>query len=143
MNVDVSGWNTKGRNIILNLVKTNPGEYWPRLTKDKVKNAHIQADWAKWVDEDEEDEAKPLPEDWNQDNMNQFGGEGMGGMGMGGDDSDDEEEEEEHDHAGHAHGEHVHSENCSHGAGNADLGDLDAEEDMGQAEVVHEEHKAE
>ena len=154
VNVEESRWNTKGRNIILNIAKTNDeGSYWPRLTKDKVKNAHIQADWAKWVDEDEEDEAKPLGDEYNQENMNNFnmGGEGgypgMGGMGGGDSDDDDEEEEEEAD------GGHVHGENCSHGheghgheghnheghnneghehheeKKNADLGDLDAEEE--------------
>lgn len=93
VNMEQSKWNTKGRNIILNIVKANTeAEYWPRLTKDKVKNSHIQIDWSKWVDEDEEDEAKPLNEDWNEDNMNAFN---MGG-GYGGDgDSDDDEEEEE------------------------------------------------
>jgi len=36
---EASKWNTKGRNIILNIVKKNlDQEYWPRLTKDKVKN---------------------------------------------------------------------------------------------------------
>ena len=41
-----SRWNTKGRNIILNIAKANTdAEYWPRLTKEKVKNTHIQADW--------------------------------------------------------------------------------------------------
>ena len=97
-----------------------------------MKNSHIQADWSKWVDDDEEDEAKPLGDDWNEDNMNAFGGGGMGGMQGG--DSDDEEEEEE---------EHVHGDHCSHGHGvgaaeeeeaaperkNADLGDLDKEEE--------------
>lgn len=124
VSVDESKWNTKGRNIILNIVKANKEDaYWPRLTKDKVKNSHIQADWAKWVDEDEEDEAKPLGEDWNEDNMNNFNMGGAGGYDQG--DSDDEEEEEEH----------VHGENCSHDHGhshgekNADLGDLDAEEE--------------
>jgi hypothetical protein len=69
--LDESKWNTKGRNIILNIIKADPtAEYWPRLTKDKIKNAHIQADWAKWVDEDEEEEAKPVGEEWNEDNMN-------------------------------------------------------------------------
>ena len=133
--MDESKWNTKGRNIILNIVKQDQdASYWPRLTKDKIKNAHIQADWSKWVDEDEEDEAKPLGEDWNQDNMNAFGGggmpgmPGMGGMGgmEGGDSDDDEEEEEEHEHG------HVHGENCNHDHAeekNADLGDLDKEEE--------------
>ena len=84
MNVDASKWNTKGRNIIMNIVKTNPdADYWIRLTKDKVKNTHIQIDWSKWVDEDEEDEAKPLNEDWNEDNMNAFNMGGAGGAGAG------------------------------------------------------------
>lgn len=53
--VEDSRWNTKGRNIILSIAKGRLDEpYWPRLTKDKAKNAHIQADWSKWVDEDEE-----------------------------------------------------------------------------------------
>jgi len=126
VSMEESKWNTKGRNIILNIVKANKSEaYWPRLTKDKIKNSHIQADWAKWVDEDEEDDAKPLGEDWNEDNMNNFNmGGGYGGPDQG--DSDDEEEEEEH----------VHGENCAHDHGhahggekNADLGDLDAEEE--------------
>ena len=123
--MDESRWNTKGRNIILNIVKADKdAEYWPRLTKDKVKNAHIQADWAKWVDEDEEQEAKPLGEDWNEDNMNNFNMGGQGGMYGGpsgdSDDEDEEEEEEEHEHM-HAHG--------ADSAKNADLGDLDAEEE--------------
>lgn len=106
VNVEASKWNTKGRNIILNITKQNVGaDHWPRLTKDKVKNSHIQIDWAKWVDEDEENEAKPVGEDWNTDNMNDFNMGAMGGMGA---DSDDEEEEEEeqkhdHDHEGHEH----------------------------------------
>ena len=128
--VEESRWNTKGRNIILNISKANKeAEYWPRLTRDKIKNAHINIDWAKWVDEDEEDQAKPLNEDWNEDNMNNFD---MGGY-QGGDSDDEEEEEEEHKHD---HG-HVHGENCNHDHGehveteakkkNADLGDLDEE----------------
>lgn len=42
VNVDQSKWNTKGRNIILNIVKQNTdAEYWPRLQKEKVKNTRI------------------------------------------------------------------------------------------------------
>ena len=143
VDLEASKWNTKGRNIILNIVKKNPDqEYWPRLSKDKIKNTHIQIDWSKWVDEDEESEAKPLGDDWEGNNMNDFGGgmggmggmPGMGGMGMpgmegfgGGDSDDDEEEEEEENPAGG----HVHGENCNHEheavpKKNADLGDLDA-----------------
>ena len=36
-----SAWNVKGRNVIINLAKkdkTQTEEWWPRLTKDKVKN---------------------------------------------------------------------------------------------------------
>ena len=35
-----SGWNLKGRNVTFRLVKRldDREEYWPRLTKDKVKN---------------------------------------------------------------------------------------------------------
>jgi hypothetical protein len=129
VNVEQSKWNTKGRNIILNIVKANTeAEHWPRLTKEKVKNSHIQIDWAKWVDEDEENEAKPVGEDWDADNMNDFN---MGGYGGGGD-SDDEEEEEVEDNK-HYQGDHdhVHGEHCSHGheppKKNADLADLDAD----------------
>jgi hypothetical protein len=126
VSVESSKWNTKGRNIILNIVKANPeAEYWPRLTKEKTKNSHIQIDWSKWVDEDEEDEAKPLNEDWNEDNMNAFN---MGGMD-GGDSDDDEEEEEEEEHKNHEgcshdHGVHTETEQKKK---NADLADLDAE----------------
>ena len=90
-----------------------------------MKNAHIQADWAKWVDEDEEDEAKPLGDDWNHDNMNNFNMGGAGGYPPEGDSDDDEEEEEEQQQP------HVHGENCDHEheAPKKDLGDLDAEEE--------------
>jgi hypothetical protein len=136
VDVEQSKWNTKGRNIILNIVKKDASaDHWPRLTKDKVKNQHIQIDWSKWVDEDEEDEAKPVGEDWDGANMNNFN---MGGYDGG--DSDDEEEEEghHHDHEGHDHEghdhDHEHGPNCSHGheatkAGAAGLDDLDAEEE--------------
>ena len=145
VDMEQSKWNTKGRNIILNIGKKNTeAEHWPRLTKDKIKNSHIQIDWSKWVDEDEEDEQKPMGEEWDQNNMNNFD---MGGGYGGGDSDDEEEEEEEHDHAGHGGPGHVHGEGCSHGHGDhahgddeqkkksagADLGDLDADvEDVNQ-----------
>lgn len=38
--------------------KATPAEeYWPRLTKEKVKYFFIRTDFDKWVDEDEQDEA--------------------------------------------------------------------------------------
>jgi hypothetical protein len=35
-----SKWNSKGRNIVLNISKRNKTaeEWWPRLTKEKTKN---------------------------------------------------------------------------------------------------------
>ena len=51
---DESKWNTKGRSIQLSLIKKDQeAEYWPRLTKEKVKNSRITTDWDKWVEEDE------------------------------------------------------------------------------------------
>ena len=46
------------RNIFLNLKKKKSGDYWPRLTFDKVKFHWIEIDWNYFVDEDEEEEAK-------------------------------------------------------------------------------------
>lgn len=66
------------RQIELKLQKKNTdAEYWPRLTKEKVKNSNIQIDWNRWVDEDEVKEGE---------NLGDFGmGGGMPGMpGMGG-----------------------------------------------------------
>jgi hypothetical protein len=57
VNLEESKWNTKGRNIIMNIVKADPDQdYWPRLTKDKIKNVNINVDWSRYIDEDEEAE---------------------------------------------------------------------------------------
>ena len=81
-----SKFNTKGRNPIITLAKADQeAEYWPRLTKDKVKNSRLTVDWNKWVDEDEADEAPEVGGDFDPSMMNAFGGGGMPGMpGMGG-----------------------------------------------------------
>ena len=53
-----SKWNVKGRNIIINLAKKDKSqteEWWPRITKDKVKNNLISIDWARWRTPDDED----------------------------------------------------------------------------------------
>ena len=82
-----SRWNTKGRNIILVLFKKEKEEeYWPRITKEKIKNPHIQIDWSKWIDEDEEDAKNANEEEFNPNMMNNFD---MGGE-MEGSESDDE-----------------------------------------------------
>ena len=78
--------NTNGRNPIITLSKTDKDtEYWPRLTKEKVKNSRITVDWNKWVDEDEEDAAPAdMGGDFDPSMMNAFGGGGGGMPGMPG-----------------------------------------------------------
>ena len=52
-----SKWTKTGFHLLFVLSKKDQnGEFWPRLTKDKVKNQYITVDWSKWVDEDEEEE---------------------------------------------------------------------------------------
>lgn len=81
-----SKFNTNGRNPIITLAKADKdAEYWPRITKDKVRNQRITVDWGRWVEEDEEDEAPAMGGDFDPSMMNAFGGGGMPGMGgMGG-----------------------------------------------------------
>ncbi|KAG5353874.1 Protein wos2 [Termitomyces sp. T112] len=55
--------------------KNKEEEYWPRLTKEKVKNPFLKTDFSKWVDEDEQ-EGATIPEDDGDD----FSG-GLGNMG--------------------------------------------------------------
>ena len=65
--------------------KEKKAEYWPRLTKEKVRNAFIKTDFSKWVDEDEQDEKAALDDDFDMGGMDMGGMGGMGGMpGMGG-----------------------------------------------------------
>ena len=88
--MEESKWNLKGRNILLNIVKKDQDdEYWPRLTKEKIKHTHIKVDWDKWIEEDDENGAPnaDLGGDFDPDNMQDF-------MGQNYEDSDDEEEEE-------------------------------------------------
>ncbi|KAK6521768.1 Prostaglandin E synthase 3 (Cytosolic) [Arthrobotrys conoides] len=56
-------------------------EFWPRLTKEKVKLHWLKTDFDKWVDEDEQDGPAPEP-DYDPNMMSQFGGgEDAGGFG--------------------------------------------------------------
>jgi hypothetical protein len=65
-----SKFNSKGRNPIITLAKEDKdAEYWPRLTKEKVKNSRITVDWNKWVDEDEEDAAPEMGGDFDPSMM--------------------------------------------------------------------------
>ncbi|KAK6464361.1 HSP20-like chaperone [Scheffersomyces coipomensis] len=54
--------------------KTAQEEFWPRLTKQKLKYHYIKTDFDKWVDEDEQNEV-PEQEDETANMMN-FGGPG-------------------------------------------------------------------
>ncbi|KAI3622877.1 p23 chaperone protein wos2 [Malassezia furfur] len=59
-------------------------EYWPRLTKDKVRLHNVKTDFQRWVDEDEQDEQPDMP-DAGFPGMGAGGMPDMGGMGgMGG-----------------------------------------------------------
>ncbi|CAO1635293.1 unnamed protein product [Sympodiomycopsis kandeliae] len=63
--------------------KEKKEEYWPRLSKDKIRLHNVKTDFDKWRDEDEQDEF----EDLGDGGMGGMGGmpPGMGGMGgMGG-----------------------------------------------------------
>lgn len=84
-----SKWNTKGRNILINISKKDKEqeEWWPRITKEKVKNQQITIDWDKWIDPDDEPEEDKGPGgDFDPSMMQGMGGGGgMPGMpGMGG-----------------------------------------------------------
>lgn len=62
---------------MLKLRKAEKGiEYWPRLSKEKIKTNWLKTDFAKWVDEDEQDGAAEAEDE--PDPMEAMGG--MGGM---------------------------------------------------------------
>ena len=68
---------TRPRQIEIKLKKKDENaEYWPRLQKEKVKSQHIQIDWNRWKDEDEEAAA--------DDGDFGMGGGALGGMGGAG-----------------------------------------------------------
>jgi hypothetical protein len=67
------------RSLSLTILKKDlKFEYWPRLTKEKVKNAFLKTDFSKWVDEDEQNGEIAVAEDGPDMGMG-----GMGGMGGG------------------------------------------------------------
>ncbi|KAF8480812.1 HSP20-like chaperone [Russula ochroleuca] len=80
-----SGKRLTSRALILSLRKKDlEREYWPRLTKDKIKSPYIKTDFSKWVDEDEQEATGPALDDEDLGGMGGFGGGGPGGGGMGG-----------------------------------------------------------
>ncbi|CDO92325.1 unnamed protein product [Kluyveromyces dobzhanskii CBS 2104] len=72
-----------GRNYFLVLRKKElNSEFWPRLTKEKLKYHYIKTDFDRWVDEDEQEEAVAADNDM-MSQLGQMGGAG-GFPGMGG-----------------------------------------------------------
>lgn len=95
INVEESRQNLESGSYIFMVLRKSKAqeEYWPRLTKEKLKYHYIKTDFDKWVDEDEQDEqpeeADPMAGMGGMPGMGGMGGmpgmEGMGGMpGMGG-----------------------------------------------------------
>ncbi|KZO99663.1 HSP20-like chaperone [Calocera viscosa TUFC12733] len=74
--------NLSSRHLALKLRKKDAqAEFWPRLTKEKVKTPWMKTDFSKWVDEDEQDAAAD-PDDFSgMDDPGAGGMPGMGGMG--------------------------------------------------------------
>ncbi|KAI9509881.1 putative Hsp90 binding co-chaperone [Russula earlei] len=71
------------RALVLNLrKKVLEREYWPRLTKDKIKSPYIKTDFSKWIDEDEQEGTGPAIDD--DFDMGGFGGAGGLPSGLGG-----------------------------------------------------------
>ena len=60
---DESQWNLKGRHILIRVSKKDKEaeEWWPRITKDKVKNHFISIDFDKWIDPDDSGDDKKDP----------------------------------------------------------------------------------
>ncbi|KAL0219208.1 hypothetical protein P9112_004861 [Eukaryota sp. TZLM1-RC] len=104
---ETSKYHVSGREVRFILMKKDTeAEFWPRLTKEKIKQHWLGIDWNHYVDEDEE-----KPEDTGAFDMSQFqnlanmggmpGMEGMpdlsamGDLGAIGSDSEEEEESKE------------------------------------------------
>ncbi|EHN01525.1 Sba1p [Saccharomyces cerevisiae x Saccharomyces kudriavzevii VIN7] len=77
-----------GQHYFLKLYKKDlESEYWPRLTKEKMRYSYIKTDFDKWVDEDEQDEVEVEGNDAAQgmDFSQMMGGAGgPGGAGGAG-----------------------------------------------------------
>ncbi|KOG98211.1 Hsp90 cochaperone SBA1 [Saccharomyces eubayanus] len=75
-----------GQHYFLKLYKKDlEAEYWPRLTKEKMKYSYIKTDFDKWVDEDEQDEVEAEGNDAAQgmDLSQMMGGAGGPGGAQG------------------------------------------------------------
>ncbi|KAG9314725.1 HSP20-like chaperone [Chiua virens] len=84
---DKSSVRLTSRSLLLVLHKKEmQSEFWPRLTKEKIKTPFIKTDFNKWVDEDEQDGNPNIDEDLvggipGMDDMSMGGMGGMGGYG--------------------------------------------------------------
>jgi CS domain len=57
--VDTTKWKVTDYSVQFSISKKNENsEFWPRLTKEKVKSNFITIDWDRWIDEDEPDTKK-------------------------------------------------------------------------------------
>lgn len=91
-----------GRDVLYSFKKasTDDDTFWPRLTKDKIKDSTIKVDFSRWRDESDDEYGDDF--NFDSDMSDMMAGMGDGGMGMGGmggfgeddePDSDDEEDE--------------------------------------------------
>eukprot|EP00250_Pteridium_aquilinum_P000968 c11149_g1_i1 orf=100-582(+) len=92
INVEESKISTGLRNVYCALIKSEKG-WWKRLLKGEGKPPpYLKVDWDKWVDEDEEDEAKNDFDNFDLGSMGDFSGFNPGGdMAEDEPDSDDED----------------------------------------------------
>jgi len=72
----------------MNLVRKESGPYWERLLKEGGKHWFLKADWDRWVDEDEQEEAGE-GNDFNMGDLDMSGGQG----GFDDDEEDDDDED--------------------------------------------------
>lgn len=105
-----------GSHVALILQKVSIGEeFWPRLTKEKIKYPYIRTDFDKWVDEDEQEFEDMDKEDGLQgiDDLEQFRNQNLDFSGLSeqlglnsslndvdfseSNDEDEEEEDEDED----------------------------------------------
>ena len=82
INPDDVKQHTTDRTISLFIGKKEEGPFWPRLLKAGGKAPlYVKADWDKWVDEDEEEEAPDLMSGFDMSALQNLGGGGGGGAG--------------------------------------------------------------
>jgi len=73
-----------GRDVLYSLKKasTDDETFWPRLTKNKIKDSTIKVDFDRWRDESDDEYGDDF--NFDSDMSNMMAGMGGDGMGMGG-----------------------------------------------------------